>query len=213
MKKQLILAVMATSLSSLCLFACNSANTDGNNNSRDSISAATTTANRDGGFPSQAAWGEHLVNMGGCNDCHTPKIMTKMGPVPDTNMILAGHPANVPPPSINRKEIESKGLAVTNDLTVWIGPWGISYAANLTPDNTGLNNWTPDQFIRTFRELKMNGSPNARPLLPPMSFVAEGFSHTASDDELKAIFAYLQTIKPVHNAVPAPVPPVSTPKQ
>lgn len=147
--------------------------------------------------------------MGGCSDCHTPKKMTPKGPVPDMKMYLAGHPAKVPLPKVNRKEIESKGLMTTNDLSFWIGAWGITYAANLTPDSTtGLGNWTAEQFIRCIREGKENGSPNARPLLPPMNFVAAEFSHAASDNELKAIFAYLQSIKPVHNAVPGPVPPV-----
>lgn len=201
-----ILAMTTLALSFVCLFSCNTGQS-GNTNNSGSIAA---NKNNYGGFPNEIAWGRHLVNMGGCNDCHTPKVMTPNGPMPDTSMILAGHPANVPPPQIDRKGMGSKGLIVTNDLTVWIGPWGISYAANLTPDTTtGTGNWTEEQFLRVFREGKFSGAENARSLLPPMSFVAEGFTHAASDDELKAMFAYLKTIKPVHNVVPAPVPPLS----
>ncbi|SFV35651.1 c-type cytochrome [Thermoflavifilum thermophilum] len=160
-----------------------------------------------GGYPNQVAWGKHLVDISGCSDCHTPKKMTAMGPVPDTTMYLAGHPAVVPPPHINRVELEKNGLMLTNDLSVWVGPWGISYAANLTPDETGLGGWSESQFLTAIRKGKWKGLEQSRDLLPPMSFVAEGMNHGFSDQELKAIFAYLQTIRPVHNLVPAPVPP------
>ncbi|HKI44006.1 MAG TPA: hypothetical protein VKA08_01620 [Balneolales bacterium] len=164
-----------------------------------------TTVNY-GGFKSQVEWGRHLVLIGGCNDCHTPKKMTAMGPVPDASMMLAGHPSNVPPPVVNRREMEKQGLAVTNDLTVWIGPWGISYAANLTPDETGIGNWTQAQFFKAIREGKYKGLDGTRPLLPPMSFIAEGV-RVMSDDELAAVFAYLKSVKPVHNLVPQPAAP------
>jgi len=29
--------------------------------------------------------GRYLVNLGGCNDCHSPKVFTPMGPIPDTH--------------------------------------------------------------------------------------------------------------------------------
>jgi mono/diheme cytochrome c family protein len=70
--------------------------------------------------------GEHLVLIAGCHDCHTPKKMTDKGPVIDMSLALSGHPANMPPPDVDRAEIESKGLAVTQTLTAWVGPWGIS---------------------------------------------------------------------------------------
>jgi hypothetical protein len=207
MKKKLNFPVVAITMPFFLLLACNSGQTgqDKSSPARDTISA-----NQYGGFPSQVAWGQHLVSIGGCNDCHTPKIMTNMGPVLDTAMYLAGHPANVPPPQINRTEIESKGLIVTNDLSVWIGPWGISYAANLTPDATGTGSWSEAQFLSVFRGGKAKGIEGNRSLLPPMNFVAEGLNHTASDEELKAVFAYLKSVKPVNNLVPAPVRPVTS---
>lgn len=91
-----------------------------------------------GGFESQIKWGEHLTIIGGCGDCHTPKKMTPNGPAVDESLMLSGHPAQMPAPDVDRKEMESKGLAVTQTLTAWVGPWGISYAANLTPDATGI---------------------------------------------------------------------------
>jgi len=45
---------------------------------------------------------------------------------------------------------------------------------------------------------------NTRPLLPPMPW--PGFAK-ASDEDLKAIFAYLKSTPPVENRVPAPVAP------
>ena len=206
MKKKLNLPAVAIAMSSFLLLACNSGQTSQDKNTP---TTDTVSANQYGGFPSQVAWGQHLVSMGGCNDCHTPKVMTNMGPVPDTAMFLAGHPANVPPPEVNRTEMESKGLIVTNDLSVWIGPWGISYAANLTPDATGTGGWSEEQFLRVFRGGKAKGIEINRLLLPPLNFVAEGLNHAASDEELKAIFAYLKSIKPVDNVVPAPVSPVT----
>jgi len=159
-----------------------------------------------GGFESQLKWGEHLVIVSACHDCHTPKKMTPAGPVLDSTRFLSGHPAEMPKIDVDRKEMESKGLAVTMDLTEWIGPWGISYTANLTPDETGIGSWTEEQFIRALREGKYKGLESSRPLLPPMPWE---MYRNMTDDELKAIFAYLKSIKPVHNIVPAPVPPTN----
>lgn len=160
------------------------------------------------GFDSQIKWGEHLVTVGGCNDCHTPKKMTPQGPVPDMDLMMSGHPEKMPAPVVDRKEMESKGLIVTQDLTSWVGPWGISYAANLTPDATGIGNWQESSFITALREGKLKGMPNGRTLLPPMPWQ---YFKELSDDEIKAIFAYLKSLKPVKNLVPQPDPPVSAP--
>ena len=161
-----------------------------------------------GGFDSQIKWGEHLVTIGGCNDCHTPKKMTPQGPVPDENLMLSGHPEKMPAPDVDRKEMESKGLIVTQDLTAWVGPWGISFAANITPDATGIGSWQESNFITALREGKFKGMTSARNLLPPMPWQ---LFKEMSDDEIKAIFAYLKSIKPVKNIVPQPEPPVSAP--
>ena len=198
--------VMSASLLPVCLFfaivlcSCNGSNTSSDTASTDSA------ALKNGGFPDQIAYGHHLVEVIGCNDCHTPKKMTSMGPVPDTTLMLSGHPASMPAPNVNRNEMESKGLAVTNDMTAWVGPWGISYAANLTPDETGIGNWSEAQFIRAIREGKSKGLENSRQLLPPMPW--QDFA-LMKDEELKAIFAYLKSVKPINNVVPPPAPPVT----
>ncbi|OOG76196.1 hypothetical protein [Algoriphagus sp. A40] len=159
------------------------------------------------GFESQVAWGEHLVLIGGCNDCHTPKIITPEGAVLlDSALWLSGHAAGTPSFEVDRKAMESKGLVVTQVFTEWVGPWGVSYAANLTPHETGLGNFTEEQFFRVLREGKYKGLVNSRPILPPMPWE---MYRNMTDDEIKAIFAYLKSIKPVNNIVPAPLPPAS----
>lgn len=203
--KQSIIYIPAIVLISIFSIQCHQSQSEPNKTAGDTMSVAK---NHYGGFSSQVEWGKHLVAMGGCGDCHTPKKMTAQGPVPDSTMFLAGHPSQIPPPQIDRREIESKGLIATNDLSVWMGPWGISYAANITPDITGIGNWSEAQFIRAIREGKWMGLEGSRQLLPPMSFVAENINAAASDDELKAIFAYLKSIRPVHNLAPAPVSPI-----
>lgn len=151
------------------------------------------------------ARGEYLVNFGGCNDCHSPKIMTAMGPVPDTTRLLSGHPENEPMPEIDWKLVTEKHLNIFSpDLTAARGMWGTSYSANLTPDpETGIGRWQPEMFINAIRTGKHLGA--GRPIMPPMPVASV---NALSDEDLKAIFAYLQTLKPVSNKVPDPTPPV-----
>jgi len=155
-------------------------------------------------YESPEKYGEHLVTLMGCNDCHTPKRMGKFGPEPDSILLLSGHPAKRPLFDVDRKAMAGKGLIVTDDLTTWVGPWGVSFTANLTPDDTGLANWTLDQFKIAIRHGKYHGMENGRNLLPPMPWETYRFM---SDDEMAAVFAYLKTIKPINNLVPAPIPP------
>lgn len=162
-----------------------------------------------GGFESPVKWGEHIVHIAGCHDCHTPKKMTDHGPEMDMDRMLSGHPAGSPELPVNRKDMESKGLAVTGDLTAWVGPWGVSYTANLTPDSTGTIAWTEEQFMYALKNGIYKGLPGGRPMLPPMPW--QEYKHM-TDGEMKAIFAYLKSIKPVSNMVPPPLPPVTARK-
>jgi len=124
--------------------------------------------------------------------------------------MLSGHPAGMPKIDVDRKAMEKKGLVVTMDLTEWVGPWGVSYAANLTPDSTGTGNWTIENFMLALREGKAKGLADSRTLLPPMPWNEVTKHYT--DGEIKAIFAYIRTVKPVRNSVPAPLPPASAGK-
>lgn len=149
--------------------------------------------------------GEYLVNYGGCGDCHTPKIFTPDGPQPDPARLLSGHPSGQKLPEIPEGVIgpDKWGALTTNDMTAWVGPWGVSFSANLTPDvETGLGGWTEEMFIQTMRTGKHLGK--GRPVLPPMPW----FDISMLDDyDIGAMFAYLRTIKPIKNAVPFPIPP------
>jgi mono/diheme cytochrome c family protein len=150
------------------------------------------------------------VGFGGCNDCHTPKLFTAAGPVPDTTRLLSGHPAEsrlpVLPPGVVGTEPTKWGAITTADLTAWSGAWGTSFAANLTPDASGLAGWTDSLFIATMRTGKHFGS--GRPILPPMPWFS---LNVLTDDDLRAVFSYLRSIKPVANMVPQPIPPAAAP--
>ena len=152
----------------------------------------------------QVKRGAYLVSFGGCNDCHTPKVLTPNGPMPDTSRLLSGHPAGlaVSPPPMGMLSADGWIAATNMHLTAWVGPWGVTFAANLTPDATGLGSWTDSVFIRAMRTGKHMGI--GRDILPPMPwFGLAGLT----DDDLKAIFAFLKSIKPVQNVVPAPLTP------
>jgi mono/diheme cytochrome c family protein len=146
------------------------------------------------------ARGEYLVNAMGCHDCHTPAKMGANGPEPDMSHSLGGHPSSLavpPPPDATGPWIGS----VTGTFTAWSGPWGVSYTANLTPDKaTGLGEWTEQQFVDTIRTGRRQG--RGREILPPMPWPA---FKNLNDADLKAIFAYLRTVKPIVNKVPEPV--------
>jgi mono/diheme cytochrome c family protein len=163
------------------------------------------TATADAASPER---GRYLVTLGGCNDCHTPKLLGPTGPVPDSSRFLSGHRADskLPPVPPGVLGPDGWGALVNPGLTAWAGPWGVSFTANLTPDATGLGSWTAEQFIQTMRTGKHLGT--GRPILPPMPWYDIG---QLTDEDLRAVFAYLRTVKPVQNAVPAPLPPPSAP--
>lgn len=154
----------------------------------------------------QVKRGEYLVTIGGCNDCHSPKKMTAMGPEPDPSRLLSGHPEAEPLPAITDKSMMAPGQWVffSQGQTATVGPWGTSFAANLTPDDTGIGSWTYPQFAKAIREGKSKGLDGTRPLLPPMPWF--NFAKMPEED-LEAVFAYLKSLPPVKNNVPKPIPP------
>jgi hypothetical protein len=85
------------------------------------------------GFESQVKWGEHLVTVSACHDCHSPKKMTEQGMEIDTALLLSGHPSQMAAVDVNRQDMETKGIIATNDLTSWVGPWGVSYTGQSNP--------------------------------------------------------------------------------
>jgi cytochrome c553 len=164
---------------------------------------AATTLHAADKKKSMLARGEYLVTLGSCNDCHSPKNMTPQGPVPNKALLLSGHPADEKLPASPMDIIgpDKWGTVANNNFTAWVGPWGISYAVNLTPDReTGIGTWNEELFIRILRTGKFMGS--GRDILPPMPWPNLA---KLSDRDLKAMFAYLKSIKPVRNQVPQPV--------
>ncbi|WP_027138356.1 c-type cytochrome [Gaetbulibacter saemankumensis] len=148
--------------------------------------------------------GEYLVDLGGCHHCHSPKIMTEQGPIPDPKRLLSGHPADEVLAPFD-KETAKHYMLFTPGLTSFTGPWGTSFAANLTPDATGIGTWTEEQFFKSLREGKHKGLEGSRMVLPPMPW--QDFAKL-TDEDIKSIFAYLKTQKPIENVVSAPLPPI-----
>lgn len=122
--------------------------------------------------------GQYLVTVVGCNDCHTPGALYGN---PDMSRQLSGSELG------------------------WQGPWGVSYARNLTPDSTGLAGWTDEEITRALQNgVRKDGTP----ILPPMPWPE--FARLTKPD-VQAIIAYLRSIPPVHHVPPARVPPGGKP--
>ena len=151
--------------------------------------------------------GKHLVATMVCNDCHTPWKMGPAGPEPDMSMMLSGHPQALvmPPPP---KFPEGPWMwAGSGTMTAFAGPWGVSFSANLTSDpETGVGAWDEATFIAAMRSGQHLGG--GRPILPPMPWP---FTGKLTDEDLKAVFAYLKSTPPIRNKVPEPLPPAAAP--
>ena len=138
----------------------------------------------------------------GCHDCHTPMKLGPNGPEWDMTRALSGHPeALVMPAAPQQKEPWMASFAMT--MTAWNGPWGTSYTRNLTPDKeTGLGDWTVEEFIATMKTGRERGK--GRPVLPPMP--VQNLA-ALTDSDIRALFAYLQSLPPIKNRTPQPVEP------
>jgi hypothetical protein len=176
------------------------------------VACGQPPANQAAGSTSTAAQspverGKYLATITGCHDCHTTKKIGPNGTEPDMSKALAGHPEDFKMPAPPSAPPDAPWAIVTSPtLTAWSGPWGVSFAANLTPDqNTGLGIWTEEMFVNAMRTGKHMGT--SRPILPPMPW--QDFA-AMSDSDLKAIFAYLRSIPPIVNHVPDPIPPTGS---
>jgi mono/diheme cytochrome c family protein len=152
---------------------------------------------------SLVAKGRSVIEAGFCHVCHTPSTFNEtLGvPAPDFTRAMSGHPAGAPDP---QGKLGPRDMAIIGPtFTSFALPFGITYSRNLTPDrDTGIGDWTEEKFLAVFRNGKTG---SGRAVLPPMPWHMA--SHR-SDADLKAAFAYLQTLPPIRNPVPAPkVPP------
>jgi mono/diheme cytochrome c family protein len=154
--------------------------------------------------------GKYLVTLGGCNDCHTPKMPGPGGaPELDAKHLLSGHPENAPPPTWTPEDAKRNVLITADGTgTAFAGPWGVSFASNLTPDKeTGFGEWSETTFIQMARTGKHQGQPDGREVLPPMPWFS---MKDLSEADLKAMWAYLRSIPPVKNQVPLPISPAAS---
>lgn len=168
------------------------------------LSAGTATLAADApkkpltfGVSPELSRGKYLVAVMGCDDCHTPLKMGARGPEPDLALRLSGHPQGLELPAAPNVDGKAWVWAGNATNTAFAGPWGISYATNLTSDPTGIGSWTEANFVRALREGKHLGV--GRPINPPMPWPSY---RNATDDDLKAIFAYLRSVPAVKNVAP-----------
>jgi hypothetical protein len=167
------------------------------------VHAAETRAKPAGatkGDPKLVRRGEYLVRIAGCHDCHTPfRFDEALGmPVPDMSRALSGHPENAPDPASTYAKPDMGIMGPT--MTSFALPFGIVYATNLTSDpTTGIGSWKEDAFMKAMRTGKHAGS--GRPILPPMPWANAA---AMTDEDLRAVYAFLQSTPPIKNAVPKP---------
>jgi hypothetical protein len=148
--------------------------------------------------------GEYLVEILGCHDCHSPKRMGPQGPEIIPELHLSGYPSDRPFGKPTPEALRDGWALFNADLTAGAGPWGATFAANITSDESGIGSWSLDQFKRALTQGKYKGLEDGRPLLPPMPW----FNYTRmADEDIEAIFKYLKSTNPVRNVVPAPIPP------
>jgi hypothetical protein len=63
--------------------------------------------------------------------------------------------------------------------------------------------------VKAIKTGKHQGVPSGRDILPPMPW---NWYRNMTDDDLKAVFAYLQSLPPIKNAIPDPLPPDKIPR-
>ena len=151
-------------------------------------SAATPAAALAGGPTDAVERGRWLVSVLGCADCHTPRLPEGRE---DPKFLFAGHKANDPYPAWEDSLFTNGyGMLVSTSGTAFAGPWGVTFARNLTPDRTtGIGGWNEEAFLNVLRE----GT-----LKPPMP---QSYG-LLSDGDLKAMYAYFRSLAPVQNLVP-----------
>ena len=148
--------------------------------------------------------GKLLVTVGDCDACHTPKTFGPNGPDLDLTRRFSGSLEGMVLAPVDTSLLNNYAY-LTHDLGAFIGPWGVSFPANLTPDNeTGIGTWQPEMFINAIRTGKHLGVADGRPILPPMTTTTLA---QLSDEDLKAMFMFLKSMPAIKNKVNDPLPP------
>ncbi len=143
--------------------------------------------------------GKYLVNAMGCDDCHSPKKMGANGPEIIQELRFSGYPSSQKLPPADTNAIKNGWALFVGDLTAAVGPWGTTYAANISGDETGIGTWSEKQFFNAIRKGKFKGMDGGRMLLPPMPW--QNYAKL-NDTDLKAIYTFLKSTKGVDNIVP-----------
>lgn len=148
--------------------------------------------------------GKYLVEIMDCTSCHSPKVFTPEGPITDPTRLFGGYDAAQPFPNLTEEEQDfaKKWVLFYPDLTAAVGPWGVSFAGNISSSGSGIGSWTYDQFKRAMTQGKFKGLQNTRTLLPPMPWQAY---RALKDEDIRAIFDYLKSTEPIDNIVPSPM--------
>ncbi len=97
----------------------------------------------------------------------------------------------------NFKMASEKGVPLSGGTEFNLGPVGTFYAANLTT----LQDWKTEDFLKVFHEgLDPKSKRVLAPIMPYISY------HGMSDSDVASVGAYLRSLTPVKNDVPAAKP-------
>jgi hypothetical protein len=170
-----------------------------------SLDAVTGGGTEPGKAAAQIARGKYLVDIMGCHDCHTPMKMGANGPEWDMTRALSGHPEELVMPPAPALPPGPWVASIAATFTAFASPAGTVFTRNLTPDKeTGLGDWTVEEFIATMKTGRERGK--GRPVMPPMPVQN---LKALSDPDIRALFAYLQSIPAIKNRTPQPIEPTT----
>ncbi|GAB5409619.1 MAG: c-type cytochrome [Balneolaceae bacterium] len=126
----------------------------------------------------RVAYGKYLTIAGSCADCHTP---------------------------IDDKGTPLSGMQFAGGMDFGIPTGGTVYSANITPhETTGIGSWTEEMFIARFKQFEDSTNIINQTMIEPGTFQTEmpwRFYSKMSEEDLGAIFAYLQTLEPVEHTM------------
>lgn len=123
----------------------------------------------------RVAYGKYMFTAASCNDCHTP---AENGQPVEGKYLAGGFPFGFPDGTVVR-------------------------SANITPDpQTGIGSWTEEAFLARFK-MYADSSFTPQPVNPGefKTVMPWLFYSRMTDDDLKAVYAYLKTVPAVNNTV------------
>ncbi|MCX6182056.1 MAG: c-type cytochrome [Bacteroidetes bacterium] len=123
----------------------------------------------------QLAYGKYLFTMASCTECHTQQEK--------------GTP------------VEGMEMAGGFEFPMFTG--GVVRSANITPDKeTGIGNWTEEHFVRRFKMYTDSSYVSSKVEKNQFQTVMPWMMYgTMKESDLKAMFAYIKTLKPIKNEV------------